>query len=182
MFSYAFTLNSELWWNYQDVGVNPSLATTGRWEFIFNNMCFNNEKAYLGFQQSPHLMCVQWFCSQTVIPCGHWKTKNKVQHFTPLVELRLQKAFCDLKNGNESQKCLNLDSSLLLFGFVSVDWCCFLPRITWKNFSHLLWRLWGQRKWQGGWFGCRTQRSMGNYWPGYITLMAEENRSTFCNN
>lgn len=40
----------------------------------------------------------------------------------------------------------------------------------WKNLhSHLLWRLWGQRKWQGGWFGCRTQRSMGNYWSRYNT-------------
>lgn len=66
-----------------------------------------------------------------------------------------------------------LDSSLYDFLwlclFFSVVCCCFLPGIMWKNFSHLLWRLWGQRKWQGGWFGCRTQRSMGNYWSRYHT-------------
>lgn len=37
---------------------------------------------YQGFQLSPHSMCVQWFCSQTVIPCGHWKTETTAQRFT----------------------------------------------------------------------------------------------------
>jgi len=32
---------------------------------------------YLGFHRSPHSMCVQWFCSQTEIPCGHCNTKGK---------------------------------------------------------------------------------------------------------
>lgn len=67
--------------------------------------------AHLGFQQSPHLMCVQWFCSQTVIPCGHWKTKIRC-NVLPLGWKEDLTSFCDLRNGNESQKCLDLDASL----------------------------------------------------------------------
>ena len=82
--------------------------------------------------------------------------------------------FGDLRKMDMShKKCLKLDASLysLLWLFAC---CCFLPRIRWKNFTHLLWRLWGQRKWQGGWFGCRTQRSMGNYWSRYSTHSRRE--------
>lgn len=45
--------------------------------FHFLVMSKNSVFVYLGFHRSPHSMCVQWFCSQTEIPCGHCNTKEK---------------------------------------------------------------------------------------------------------
>jgi len=45
--------------------------------FIFLVMSKDLVFVYLGFHRSPHSMCVQWFCSQTEIPCGHCNTKGK---------------------------------------------------------------------------------------------------------
>ncbi len=75
--SKIFQINNQTNGGKGEILHHSSVCFRYNFHFHFLVMSKNSVFVYLGFHRSPHSMCVQWFCSQTEIPCGHCNTKEK---------------------------------------------------------------------------------------------------------